>query len=384
MIKFKLDPPSGYTNSYQDIRFEVFFPKSEQAEIRLFNDTLKQQLEILSVTQGYIQNENVVISKNVSSVEGFINIFNRDKMNIMLNHYTSVDIRCEVICDSGRHESSQTFYNESKSLDSQVVPFDISIQNADNIQNGAPMRLSLVCDSERKFELSIRDGFGTRNCTFEIYAHRGTTTVDVPAEVIYYDLRLAENKSAKTFNLYWTKFEGFDYSKFMNRKHILLANTSIVLAPGKVARNPQTRIGPVGELPGEFVLSDRYFVHTHKTFSGFGEKALHPIRMKRLTFFMHEAQDIQSKSDDVMALAIDERKSKLAEMQHLMKQEQLKKKPRHLGVSAQKQFLESFSPIYNKRAADSMPMAAVVAQPTTPALAPARKSGGCSGCGRKR
>ena len=93
-MKLILDPPSGHSDSYLDVSFKVETDMSDKIEIQFFNITANEPLEILSVTQGYIFEEYTVITKNTNVVEGFINIFNKDKMNEKLKDYIRVEIKC--------------------------------------------------------------------------------------------------------------------------------------------------------------------------------------------------------------------------------------------------------------------------------------------------
>ncbi len=372
-MKFKLDPPSGHAESYLDVRFLAEFEKADRAEIRIFNDSVKQPLEILAVTYGFITNETTAVIKNSSSIEGFINIFNRDKMNKGFTTYTSVDIRSEMTLYRGDTkevvENITTFYNESKSLDSEVIPFDVHVNNSEiHLGQNEPLKLSLVCDSDKQFELSVRHDLGNQVCVFEVYAKKGRTDVSLPCEVLFADLGLKElGKNRRTFDLCWTKFEGLDYSKVMNRKNIKIPNISITLVGERMMPQPQGRLGPLEPLSEDFVLSDRYFVHTHKDFSGFGAKLFNTIKMKRLTFFMHEAQDMTD----------FDRSEFVTPVGNILAQEKLR--PAYqinaLGVSKQKKFLENFSPVFRKQT--KAPSIDVQEQQTA-------KAGGCAGCGRKR
>jgi hypothetical protein len=192
MLKFILDPPSGHAESYLDVRFVASFEKVDKAEVRIFNQLANQPLEILAVSYGYIVDEKVAVIKNAASIEGFINIFNRDKMNSAFTQHVSIDIRCEVTLYKGNtkevEESTVTFYNESKSLDCEVIPFDVQINNPEiDLSRNEPLRLTFVCDSAKHFEMSIRPTQGERACVFEVDTRPGHTNISVPSEMIAFD-----------------------------------------------------------------------------------------------------------------------------------------------------------------------------------------------------
>jgi hypothetical protein len=353
----------------------VEFEKADKVEIRLFNEEANQPLEILAVSYGFIVDETIAVIKNSSSVEGFINIFNRDKMNSAFAQHSSINVRCEATIYRNEKkeiiESVVTFYNESKSLDWEVIPFDIQVNNPEiDLSQNQPLRLTLICDTPKHFELTLRSERGSKSCSFEVDTKPGQTNVAVPCEVLAFNLELNKAKNRHRFNLYWTKFEGLDYSKMMNRKFVKIPDSSVSLIGRQIMPKPQTRLGPIGELSEDFVLSDRYFVHTFKDFSGFGSKLFDSIKMKRLTVFMHEAQDMGD---------MDERQSKRAEhMGSTLAEEKLRNSPHvnALGISKKKRFLETFSPVFNKQM--------TTAEANAPIVARQVRTGGCAGCGRKK
>lgn len=383
-MKFRLDPPSGHADSYLDIRFFVDFNRCEKAEVRLFNDSIEQPLEILAVSKGYIVDGKVATIRNAADIDGFISLFNRDKMNSALNEYTCVNIRCELSLfnkdEVEKFTFTETFYNESKSLDAAVLPFDIEVHNPEiKVDKNEPLRMSIISTENRFYELSIRNEQGTRYCTFDVFAKKGKTDFILPCEVLFSDLDIPSTQRQKNhFGLFWSKFEGVDYSKFVNRKRIRVPNCRITILGDKIMPQPQTRIDPVGgQLSADFVLSDRYLVHTHKDYSGFGAKSFDSIRMKRLTFFHHEALDMNNPQinphDDI----------KSSKLQNILSQGDAIERPKikSFGISKQKKFLTTFSPVFAKRAT-TRPVGATTTK--TPTEAPKKKTGGCAGCGRKK
>ena len=380
-MKFTLDPPSGYADSYLDVKFVIEFDHADKVEVCLFNETVKQPIEILAVTHGYISDGTIAIIKHASEIEGFINIFNRDKMNSSLKNYTSIEISCKLKIYHGEqvndYEIRRTFYNESKSLDSEVIPFDLQIHNSEiNLSQNESLKLSMISSEDRLYELILKNEQGNRKCIFEVFAKKGRTDISVPSEILFSDLDISSIKRDRScFDLYWTKFEGVDYSKFMNRKLIKILDGRICLLGKKMLPKPQTRLGPVNELSSDFVLSDRYFVHTYKDFSGFGSKSFDSVRMKRLTFFYYETLDLSSKK--VTPGKNDSR------IQNILSQNRVKKindsdsKITNLGFSNQKQFLSTFSPVFSQSPKHQNSNLKYAKKHNV-------KSGGCAGCGRKK
>ncbi len=73
---------------------------------------------------------------------------------------------------------------------------------------------------------------------------------------------------------------------------------------------PQTRNGPTGKpLSLDFVLSDRYFVHTWKDYSAFGNTLNYSKqRLSIATRFLHEGQDMKSVREKLQTEASSEDK----------------------------------------------------------------------------
>ena len=157
-----LDPPSGHTDSYLDIRFRIDLEEAVSSiKVRLFNDTVKEQLKIIAIVSGYISRETTAIVTDTDHIEGYINLFSDDKMNRRLSAFPNVDIWAEVELTKDNKTEIVTlkheFYNESKSLDSSVLPFDLVIEKSEiNLDDHETLRLYLITDVEKNYELSIR------------------------------------------------------------------------------------------------------------------------------------------------------------------------------------------------------------------------------------
>ena len=345
-MKLSINPPSGYTNSYLDIKFTTEFNNPEKVELELFNLFNNEKIEIIGCSSGYISNNTTIIAKNSSKIEGYINLFNRDKLNLLLKNLISIDILAKARITKNNKITEETaivtFYNESKSADSDVIPFDLTITSKD-IETKSNNFLELIINSrvEKKYELSIMDDINNISYFFEIITKNGTSNIKIPIPILFHELKLDIHRK-RNFNLYWTKFEGVSFNKLMNRNSVKIPYTSLNFKGNILDITPQNRFDPVmKELPNNFVLSDRYLVHTHKDFSGFGSESFSNLRIKRLTFFMHESQSMQMQ---------DFNQKNNNQIKTEIRRQQISKTPNVIsfGISKQKQFLENFSNSHEK------------------------------------
>lgn len=381
-MNFQLDPPSGYADSYLDIKFTVKFEYADRVEILLINETTHSNIEILGMTNGYIINEIKGVVDNNIFAEGFINIFNKDKMNKKLESYTSVSIKCKVKFYRGNNitEEMETidFYNQSKSLDSSIVPFDINIINSVvDIRKNQPLKIQITCDSVQHYELCIKNENSPYSFTFEVYTRKGIIEISIPVAILWYDLKLYRVKTSNFF-IYWVKFEGLDYSKYINRKYISINNSKIAfLYQDKFKIMPQSRFGPIEKLNKDFVLSDKYFVHTAKKYSGFGSihENIGYRRLSYITRFFHESQSIQKIDNSIKSFNITHR-DKILESKQAIRSQEIREDRRNViqsfPVPPQKEFLESSFHLYSKTNTQS-----TVSHTT-------RESKGGCGCSRKK
>lgn len=297
MIEFQINPISGHSFSYLDVQFFVKFLQSD-ARIEIFNETTKEQLDILSVSSGRIENEKTIIVKNSDSINGYINLFNKDKMNETLNNYQYVELKCVVSFPENTFESTAIFYNESKSLDSDIVPFDLLIDNPNiDTEHNVPLSMQIISESEQKFELSIKGKTGHEFCTFQVIAKAGSTHVLLPSEIIWSDTK-HNQKINKMYQIYWCKPEGIDHMGMRGRKYIPIKNTNITLIGNNMLPMPQFRKSPTGtDLPPDFVLSSRYFVPTWKGFTSLGgvQGMYSSNRMSKISRFLFESQTINDR-----------------------------------------------------------------------------------------
>jgi len=161
-MQLKLDPPSGFSDSYLDIEFVVTFDKAPKSIVTIYNDTLDQQLDIIGVTSGYILEENKAVVKDSSELRGHFNIFNHDKMNERFRTYTSITVRCKIEHFDKNNQPTRSeedklvFYNESHSLDAEIAPFDLVIHDRTiDLENNKPLKIDIISGLAKPYVLSI-------------------------------------------------------------------------------------------------------------------------------------------------------------------------------------------------------------------------------------
>lgn len=350
-MQFSIDPYSGHADSYFDIRFEVSFDTMKDASIHFVNNDTKQKLEILSSMNGTIINGTELRIKNSNRAVGYINLFNNDKMNRKLSDFSVVNISCHS--ESDVSESSEcSFYNESKSVDSCILPVDVILtQKCIELDKDESLKLSILCSAESKHEFCLKSK--TNKYSFEVVCKNGRTDIEIPSEVIGHHLR--ETDEVKVL---YVKFEGVNYSKQMVRKYIDIPKATFAIKGVKTLRS-QDRTGPDGkDLPDNFVLSDRYFVHTWNKFSSFGKSYDLAKNIIRSRFF-HEIRDLSSQNNNVF----------VSKARAISRKENFTKNSNSIEASDSTEFLRHFSksnapqPAINKEKA---------------------KKSGCSGCSRHK
>lgn len=406
MISFKLDPQSGHVDSYLDVKFSVQFETAERVEVRLFNDTINSSIDLLGISNGYIYNENIAVIKNGRSVDGYINIFNKDKLNSGLRDFVGVDIRCEVTRFDGENiisteNDTLTFYNHSQSLDGNIVPFDLVLVNPEvDLKRNIPLQMHIVCDREEKYELCVRSEDGHLECTFEVITKPGTITVSIPSEILWHDLGLQKKLRQKRLDVYWVKFEGISHLKFMNRKYIKIDNTQVTFNSQTMMPQSTTRLGPTGlELPTYFVLSHRYYVHTHKHWSEYGGYIDGYSRKKliNLTRFWHESQNMHLVDEKIIDLFANEKKIKESPTREIrqamwnQRRSDAQEKAKAIR-STSKEVLNPYATLYTRKTIETMstdmafisgPAPSTSTSTSTKKQSKGAKSGGC-GCSRKK
>jgi len=326
MIEFKVDPPSGHAESCLDIRFMVKVDKADRMQIEIFNETINTRLELLSVSKGVISEERTAIVKRANFVEGYVNLFNKDKMNSRLTNLVKVDLKCVVQIEldgkTTTEEAVLPFYNESQSLDSHIIPFDLILDNHEiDIKNNIPLSMQIVCDAEEKYELAVKSTAG-EICTFEVVTKKGRNQVILPSEILWHELGIHKNIGGKC-QLYWVKFEGIDHMKYVNRKYVPIAESTITFNDVLMSPRPQQRLGPTGkDLTPDFVLSHRYFVPTFQDFTSLGEianqsRTASETNVNRIRF-LHETQSLERKEVEKIEAMSSSDSERLAERKKQM------------------------------------------------------------------
>jgi len=116
---------------------------------------------------------------------------------------------------------------------------------------------------------------------------------------------------------------------------------------------PQSRIGPVSRLTDDFVLSDKYFVHTAKKYSGFGSinENLGYRRLSYITRFFHESQSLRKVNESAKSFSITQQ-DKILEAKQAIRSQEIKedhRKPiKSFPVPPQKDFLASSFNLHSK------------------------------------
>lgn len=326
-MNFTLNPPSGHADSYMDIQFSVEFESETSVKLEFFNETSKLPISIIGVNSGYVEGHNVAVFKNAKVCSGFIDLFPEDKMNLGLQGKDYVIIRCNAVVNAEgkeqQYSSTAIFYNESQSLDAGVVPFDLVIENKRiNVTNHDSLRIKIVSPEEKTFELCIKSSDKESWCCFLVAAKKGITPISIPAAVLYSDLNLKKNSNL-SFKMYYVKQEGMTYSRFMNRKFIPIMNTELLFLADNFSPQATTNNGPLGPLSSDFILSDRYFVHTLRDFSSFKTKDEYPYhKLFHITAFFYESQDMDSIKNAIAQFsASDQVASTVTQSQKILRSE---------------------------------------------------------------
>lgn len=351
-MKLEITPSSGHADSYFDVTFKLSMPQSvDRVEVKIKNTSSNEDIKIIGVNYGFIKGEYIAVFKNAQKLEGYFNIFNKDRMNKKFNIYKSVDLVFEINITNGNEEYTEqrsiSFYNESKSLDAEIVPFDLIVQNPSvNIVGHEPLKLDIVSDIEKKYEICIKSDDNSLMCCFSVLASKGRTKIEVPSEIIYADLELDKKENRrKKFKFYSIKKEGITFAKFVNRKYIPIHNSNLSFVfPETMMPEPTKRLDVLGNnLSKDFVLSDRYLVHTHKDYSSFGEKtSFNDRKLKYLTRFFFEAQNMIHRSK-----SSDELEGKELEIKNNIMLSELHRKSRvrrsHIASMSDQEVIKAFS-----------------------------------------
>jgi len=399
-MDFILDPSSGFADSYLDVEFSVVIPDHPKAIIHIHNEISGDQLQILGTSSGYILGGNKLIVENKTSTTGHINIFNDDKMNKKFLAHRSVTLKCVAeFYDKednkiGEEKESVIFYNETQSLDADIIPFDLIINNRTiNLDENEPLNIDIISDIVKKYEICISSLDERNRCHIEISAKKGKTSIVIPGEFLYYDLGLKNNKNKK-FKFFYVKHQGTQVSRMANRQYIPVKDSELKfqISDG-LTPVPQQRYSPTGKLLNDdFIISDRYLVMCPRARSGFsGKSSFGREKLMDLTMMLHEGQNMMSLSLQIQKLSKGDDAKKIEETKRSLHLEnQAKSRIRRPQISgSQVQLMNEFSKAY-----DAISSRIVLAPPVTPKgkeksvnlMSNLRSGGkgGCPSCSRKK
>lgn len=400
-MNFRLDPSSGLADSYLDVEFSISWdekiPDYEKAIIHIHNETSGDQLQILGTSFGYILNGDNLVLKSRSATTGHINIFNQDKMNKKFLAHRSVTLKCVVeYYDKkdnkvAKEEDFVIFYNEMHSLDADIIPFDLVIHNRTiSLTDNQPLRLDVISDGQRKYELCISSLDERIRCHIEVFAREGKTSVEIPGEFLYYDLGIRENRNKK-FKFYYVKHQGTTLSRVSNKRYMPIQNTELKFQlDGGMTPNPQKRLDPGGKLLDKnFVISDRYLVMCSAAHSGFARKGeFSPEKLMDLTMMTNEGQHMYALSKQIKTFEADKDSENINKTEKsLQLAQQSKQKMRRPRISSsQIQLMRNVSRVYDSISSNKIPQ---TQKPKTVQSFSANKAvkpdgGGCAPCSRKR
>lgn len=385
-IQLKLDPSSGYSDSYFDIEFTVNFGQCDKAYVKIYNASSKQQLNILGTSNGVIFNQNEIIVENTTMVSGYINLFNGDKTNKNLRGYSKIEIRFEIeIFNNNQIESykSSTFFlNENNSLDADIIPFDFNLLTTHvNVDNNEPVKFEIISTSAQNFELSIGTEDQKLNCVIEVSAMNGRTYINVPIEFLYHDLNLKINKLRK-FQVFYIKRRGITFSRLSNRIYVPIPNTQLSFsASEEITPLPQSRKGPTNQdLDDNFIISDRYLVICPKQYSNFASKSsIHSSKLFNLSFLVNESQHMDKINKSLTSYFDNKIVDKITETGKKIRSEDHHK-------TEESYLLASVSANYDRRFISGLieKVAEVKSNQSTNKIDKQNSKPGCSKCSRSR
>src|SRR3990167_3428795 len=220
----KLDPSSGYDNSYYDVRFFLTLNKKIDTNFKLsfINRNVSRKLEILAISKGFIDSAGVAHIDSCRTVDGYINLFNDDKMNKELARFHKVEIECIVETKDETINEIATFYNESYSTDQEIIPFQIFLENDTiDLSKSQPLRFFVLADAERSFHISLESLDNTLSTDFYILTKNGKISFEIPPEILHYELSLYKMKHLD-FQFCYLKRHGVNYNNTINEKKIVV------------------------------------------------------------------------------------------------------------------------------------------------------------------
>jgi len=399
-MNLKLDPPSGFSDSYLDIEFVATFDKAPKSILTLYNETFKQQLDIIGVTSGYILEGNTAVVIDSHQLRGHFNIFNHDKMNERFRSYASVTIRCKVEhFDEDNNsteieEESLIFYNESHSLDAEITPFDLIVHDRTiDFSKNEPLKIDIISGLEKSYVLCIRSADGRSQCNFEVSAQTGRTTIHIPAAFMFYDLEFLTHRKKK-FDIYYVRHQGATFSRLANRKYIKIDNTELTFKGANIGLQPQNRKDPIGRAySNKFVLSDRYLVLCPREYSGFAAKSeFGSGKLMDLTMLVYEGQHMDNLSKEIKQFSsTDDSADKIAQTNRIIQQRKLTaaRKIRPQIPDGQIRLMQGISGIYESiavrtKTGSTSPFSKSAQSVESFTASPKTGKQGCLPCSRKR
>lgn len=265
-----INPSSGHDNSYYDLNFVLTFKNKPTSDftISVWNRTIHQKLNILATSEGHIDGEGDIHSPPCSRIEGYINLFNDDKMNVQLEGHPSVRLEWLIKNKDDEWTEDIVFYNQSYSSEESVIPFDLSIEKKEiDLSQCEPLAFSVEADDQRSFHLVVESLDSTLSYDFYVFTKNGKIDLQIPVEILHHELSLYKAVE-QTFRICYMRTHGISYVNVMNEKRVPIKGTEFKFI-NHFQLIPQTRFDPIGrELSyNQFLLSDRYFVPTHKDFS---------------------------------------------------------------------------------------------------------------------
>lgn len=379
-MQITITPSSGHFDKYLDIYFKIKFDTFiENGKLTFLNTSMNDQsIEILGSNTSIIHNGIELLVNKTDTVDGFLNLFPNDASTFNLQQLNTVEIKISLNCPDTSIVDNISFFNESISIDSNILPFDLQIINKTiDIEKHEPLKISIISQVQNKYEFVIMSECKTKQYVFDVLCHPGQNDIEIPASVLFEELQL-DKFGFSSFIMSWIKFQGKDFKGFLLRKNIHIPFVKIKFN-GTVNFRPLPSV--FTDLKGDpfsnsFILSDRYLVPVHKEFSAFGKNKTFD---NRYLFFMmlyrHENQDIR---DEIHKITLEKRttSNKIIETATILNSINNENIHYHVPSNAKMSMAGDFKYLYVKPVSQqkSNQASAVINSPV--------KSKGC-GCGRK-
>jgi len=218
---FSISPYSGFDNSYFDIRFSIVLDKTYpdgKYKVYFVNKEIGSKIDVLAVSNGHIDEDGYIVGNSKHQIDGYFNLFNDDKMNTKLEPFPKIDIECNVVFEDKTYSKTVSFFNESFSVNNEILPFDFILENKKiDLASGKPFEFGISADSEKIVHLRIESLDSLNRYDFFVYTKKGLLKSCVPLEVLNYELNLYKTAS-KQFHVCYMKPHGVTYSNIVNEK----------------------------------------------------------------------------------------------------------------------------------------------------------------------